>query len=114
MFKKGDYIRYGFYDNLKVINKDDKHYLLKDPSGKTKKVYISLINEHAVLLDSPANTFLSEYEKLCLKHGVFINFLLKGAALEFNPNNKGNETVKEQAWTNFFKEHIKEFKNSQK
>lgn len=52
MFQVGDYVNYGFYTMLKIVNKDEKHYHLKDSSGNQKKVYKSLIEEHATLINS--------------------------------------------------------------
>jgi len=49
-YKLGDKIDYGFYKNLEIIAIDTKHYTLKNKNGGTKKVYIELVDKHAVLL----------------------------------------------------------------
>jgi len=55
--------------------------------------------------------FLEEYEELCKKHGMFINFFTN-ARLEPNPNKKGNETTKEWSWFLFFQESLKKLQNN--
>jgi len=49
-FEIRDKIDYGFYKNIIIIGVDDKHYILKDRNGGTKKVYIELVDKHAVLI----------------------------------------------------------------
>lgn len=50
MFKKGDRINYGFYSNLEVLGEDVLHYILKDNSNNTKKIYKELVDKHGELV----------------------------------------------------------------
>ena len=38
MFKIGDNINYGFYHDLIISDKDDKHYILENKKGQTNLV----------------------------------------------------------------------------
>lgn len=110
MFKIGDNIDYGFYSKLTIIGKDEKHYILRNIHGNEKKIFISLVDKHGKLLANAKETFLKEYEELCMKHGMFINFLTGEPKLEPNPNKEGNETTKEWSWVAFLKDNIKKLK----
>ena len=55
--------------------------------------------------------FLTEYEQLCIKHRMFINFYPEKIRIEPNPNDKGNETNKEWAWLSCLKRSIQNLKN---
>lgn len=50
MFKKGDRINYGFYGDLEIVGEDVLHYILKDSSNHTKKIYKELIDKHGELI----------------------------------------------------------------
>lgn len=52
MFKVGDMINYGFFTNLKIVGEDEHHFILQDKNGNTKKVFKSLIEKHAKLIES--------------------------------------------------------------
>jgi len=91
VFKIGDSIKYGFYNNVKIVAKDDKHYILEDAKGQTKKVYIELVEHNAVLVDSDTTAFLMEYERLCDKHKIFINTHVEEPRLEVRSRFKGRK-----------------------
>ncbi len=67
MFNKGDYIKYGFYSRLKVVGKDEKHYLLEDCGSNRKNNFIELVEKHGepIVDGVPA---LSEYDKGTVKY----------------------------------------------
>ena len=49
MFNINDIIDYGFYSDIEIVGIDQKHYILKDQKGNSKKVYIDLVNKHGTL-----------------------------------------------------------------
>lgn len=49
MFKIGDIIDYGFYEDVKIVDIDNEHYHLKDSKGNIKRVYKSLVDKHGKL-----------------------------------------------------------------
>lgn len=104
MFKIGDCIQYGFYNNLKIVNKDDKHYFLSNEKGQIKAVYLSLVNKHGILIDSPSEVFIREYEALCKKHEIFITH--SGVDSDYLAA-KGNSTK----WENLLEKRIKRLKS---
>ena len=46
MFNIGDIIEYGFYRDVEITDKDDKHYTIKDRKGNEKLVFIDLIEKY--------------------------------------------------------------------
>jgi len=49
-FNRGDIVNYGFYTKVKIIGKDDKHYILRDKRENIKKVYIDLFEKYATVM----------------------------------------------------------------
>jgi len=104
MFKIGNHIKYGFYSNVEIVDKDEKHYILKDSKGNTKKVYIELVEANASLIDSPTTVFLMEYEQLCEKHKIFINIHVQDPRME--PLSICKDEGYEETWDSAFKRSL--------
>ena len=49
MFKVGDIIDYSFYNEVKIIDIDELHYILADKQGNKKSVYIELVDKYGKL-----------------------------------------------------------------
>lgn len=44
-FEIGDIIKYGFFNNIKVVNKDKLYYTLEDNAGNRRKSYKWLVEK---------------------------------------------------------------------
>ena len=101
MFKIGDCVDYGFYKNLTIVDKDEKHYILENQLSQQKKVFISLVESNAVLRDSPAKAFIREYENLCQKYKMYISHCGSNPC-HLMPKNE------EELWPKLLEKHIEE------